>query len=300
MQRTNLLAITTFLGAGLTALVVPAGASARASAKASAWTAIGQQDQSQSDTRDERPPRNGPPTTRPGEPRPGGEARPGGRPGERPGDRNGERPGERRGEREPHPTPTAEQWSETLEFLREHAPFRALMMEQFQARVEKDDDPERSERGRRMLDRFQGYLHDRVSGLEQLGEDDPELHELLLKQFELEDMIASRMMDHRKAREVGEADQAARAQNAINESVADYIATTFAERELRISRLETELAGEKDRLQKDRERREEMADRMKRRFERTLPPPRKDGDDNRDPGRDGDRRGDRRDDQGEG
>jgi hypothetical protein len=202
---------------------------------------------------------------------------------------DGDRDGQRGGWREPTP----EQWDGAVAFLKEHNPRRLAIYERAVEEWRKNQGeavtPEtelpRSIRGAR------SRIYTRVHFLRALEERDPELYSFALRQFRLEDQIIGSLEDARSARKSGDEAGRERALAAADEAVRAYAEGTLIERKDRIERMRRELEREEDRLEQDRTNFDKLVERLKERFERSLP-----GDDGEGDGEgrgDGDRDGDR-------
>jgi hypothetical protein len=184
--------------------------------------------------------------------------------------------------------PSPEEWEAAVVFLREHNPRRLAIYEAEVAEWRKDQGAEvdpnaelpRSIRGARTR------IYSRVHFLRQLEGFDPELYQFALKQFELEDKIIGSLQDARNAERAGDKEAAARAQAAADEAVRAYAEGTLQEREDRIERLRRELGREEQRLEQDRSNFDSLVDRLKERFERSLPGRGRDDSDRNREGRD--------------
>jgi hypothetical protein len=185
--------------------------------------------------------------------------------------------------------PSPEEWEAAVIFLREHNPRRLAIYEAAVEEWRRDQGAEadpnaelpRSIRGAR------ARIYSRVHFLRQLEGFDPELYQFALEQFELEDKIIGSLQDARDAERAGDKDAAARAQAAADEAVRAYAEGTLQEREDRIDRLRRELGREEQRLEQDRSNFDTLVERLKERFERSLPGRGRDDPDRNREGRDG-------------
>lgn len=186
-----------------------------------------------------------------------------------------DRPGrEGREGREPPPMPTDKEWAETVNFLAAYSPQRLTMYRGFVERVKASGPPAGGENAPfrdRVTDRLQARIFGRVQELKRLAEVDPELHAFKLHQFELEDVIIGSIQQARHARRNGDAEGEQAAEAEANKRIESYIASQLDERQQRIDRLQEELAREQAKLAEDRENAGEYVERIRRRFERSVP-----------------------------
>lgn len=176
--------------------------------------------------------------------------------------------------------PTAEEWDAAVLFLKEHNPRRLAIYEEAVASWRKSQgevvDPEaelpRNIRGAR------ARIYTRVHFLRMLEEHDPELYEFALGQFRLEDQVIGHLQDARDAEKAGDEDAMASALEAADEAVRAYAEGTLKERKDRIERMRRELNREEERLEQDRTNFDRLVERLKERFERSLPGRSRDGD----------------------
>lgn len=168
--------------------------------------------------------------------------------------------------------PTQEQWEEALTFLRENSPRRMELFDkaldewrrQQQGPITQAELP-RSIRGAR------ARIFGRVQMLRMIERGDPELYDLALQQFRLEDQIIGALHDAREARSGGDEARATEASQRAQEAVGRYAEGTILEREQRIKRMREELAREEQRLQEDRNQMERLVERLLERFRRSVP-----------------------------
>ena len=201
------------------------------------------------------------------------------------------RDGQRGGWREPTP----DQWEAAVAFLKEHNPRRLAIYDRAVEEWRKSQGevvaPEtelpRSIRGAR------SRIYTRVHFLRLLEERDPELYSFALRQFRLEDQIIGSLEDARSAEKAGDKAAQERALAAADEAVRAYAEGTLSERKDRIERMRRELEREEERLEQDRTNFDKLVERLKERFERSLPggDGERDGEGNRGGDRDGDRSG---------
>ena len=151
--------------------------------------------------------------------------------------------------------PAADEQTAAVEaFLAEHAPERLRLW-----RVTEQID-------RRGARRLRDRIHDRVRRLLRLRDDDAELYEVAVRQFQVEDQVIATLRQRRRA----DAATAAELDGQADVLLRELAELNLRERELRLTRLAAQVEAERERLADDRANLDRETDRLRRRFERGL------------------------------
>lgn len=141
-------------------------------------------------------------------------------------------------------------WERIQPFLQQNAPNRMEIHRRLVEHFGPDSPQVRMARQR---------IGGRVLALESMQNEDPEMHEIALEQFTLEDQIIAAM---RKASR----EQTDSARQEVQSLIRTLVLNNLREREARLERLRAMLDREEQLLQRDRDQVDTLTDRMARRF----------------------------------
>jgi hypothetical protein len=145
-------------------------------------------------------------------------------------------------------------WARVEPFLRDNGPNRFAIYSRLVEKFGADSQQVRVARQR---------IGGRVRALEHLAKADPEMHEIAIEQFRLEDQIIAAM---RKAqRQPSEASR-----DEVRAQVRALVINNFREREARLDRLRNMLVQEERLLLNDRDRLDDLTERQVSRFREEL------------------------------
>ncbi len=179
-------------------------------------------------------------------------------------------PGDRRRNGPSAVAEDSDRWTTARAFLAETSPHRLEMYEAFATKLRERHGDRSDESTDRMLGRVRGRIVARVEELSRLAEEKPEHHAHALQQFRIEDAIMGHLIDARDAKAAGDEDAAEASVAKAKEQAQAFHGLAMERRARELDEAAGRIERERQRLEADRDRADEVSDDVVRRFERMV------------------------------